>query len=455
MTTVVDGLSAVIRGPVMGPADSRYDHARRSFNAMIDSRPALIARPVDDGDISASVLFARAEGLPVAVRGGGHSVAGHGVGEGSVMIDLRLCREVVVDAARRSVTVGGGACWNDVDAPTQAEHLAMPGGTYGDTGIAGLALTGGIGHLIGTHGLTLDNLTGARVITADGRVVQADAEQEPDLFWALRGGGGNFGIVSEFQFALHPVYAMTGGVLLHRLSDAAEALRVFRNMRSTMPDRLNLMTSLTGLDSYGGHGVGLLTAVSFVGPPDEARNLLLDLRAVGPPVLDTVGFTRYHQVQGLYGYAPHGHRNYWTSRFVEDLPDDLIDFLVAAAGEALSGPQAGLEILFETVHGAASRVPEASTAFPFRSASFNISGLSIWKDTALDEEMIGRARAVRDRLNPLSRGGYLNYAMDDAKESVEATFGADRWARLRAVKADWDPDNVFRFNHNIPPGVIP
>jgi FAD/FMN-containing dehydrogenase len=451
VTNLAGGLSASIRGAVIGPDDSRYDYARRSFNAMVDARPALIARPVDDADIAAAVQFARKEGLPIAVRGGGHSVAGHCVGEGSLVIDLRLRRDVVVDAARRSVTVGGGACWNDVDAPTQAEQLAMPGGTFGDTGIAGLALTGGIGHLIGAHGLTLDNLTGARVITADGRVVLVDAEGEPDLFWALRGGGGNFGIVSEFQFALHPVYAMTGGVLLHRLTDAAEALRVFRDMRSTMPDRLTLMPTLTGLDSFGGHGMGLLTAVAYIGPPDGAQDLLSDLRAVGPPLFDNVGYLRYHQVQGLYGYTPFGLRHYWTSRFVEDLPDDLIDFLVAAASEEMPGTDAELQILFEPVHGAASRVPEDSTAFPFRSAQFNISGLSIWDDPALDEEMIDRARVVRERLSPLSRGGYLNYSMDDARDSVATTFGAARWARLRAVKAKWDPDNVFRFNHNIPP----
>lgn len=451
MMTLAAGMSAAIRGPVIGPEDDRYAHARRSFNAMIDSSPALIVRPVDDADIAAAVLFARAEGHPVSVRGGGHSVAGHCVGEGSVVIDLRLHREVVVDAARRSVTVGGGACWNDVDAPTQAERLAMPGGTYGDTGIAGLALTGGIGHLIGAYGLTLDNITAARVITSDGRVVLADAEREPDLFWALRGGGGNFGVVSEFQFALHPVHAMTGGVILHRLHDAPQALRVFRDMRTVMPDRLTLMPSLTALDSFGGQGIGLLTAVAFIGPPDEARDLLSDLRAVGPPVLDTVGFIRYHQVQGLYGYSPFGLRHYWTSRFVDDLPDDLIDFLVAAAGEAMPGAGAGLEILFEPLHGAASRVPVDSTAFPFRSARFNISGLSIWDDAALDEDMIGRARAVRDRLVPLSRGGYLNYAMDDEHVSVQETFGSTRWTRLRAIKSAWDPDNVFRFNHNIPP----
>lgn len=451
MSTLADSLATTLRGTVIAPHDPRYDHARRSFNAMIDSRPTLIARPVDDSDIAAAVLFARAHDLPIAVRGGGHSVAGHCVGEGSLVIDLRLRREVLVDAARRRVNVGGGACWNDVDAPTQAERLAMPGGTYGDTGIAGLALTGGIGHLIGAHGLTLDNLTGARMITADGEVVDVDADREPDLFWALRGGGGNFGIVSEFQFALHPVHTMTGGVILHDLRDAGAALRIFRDLRETMPDRLTLMPSLTRLDSYGGHGMGLVTAVAFIGAPDDAHDLLTELRALGPPVLDNVGFLRYHQVQGLYGYSPFGLRHYWTSRFVEDLPDDLIDFLVAAAGQDLPSADAGLEILFEPVHGVASRVPEASTAFPFRSSRFNISGLSVWEDPALDEDMIGRARAVRDRLSPLAGGGYLNYSMDDVRDSVETTFGGARWARLREVKKHWDPENVFRFNHNIPP----
>jgi hypothetical protein len=244
---------------------------------------------------------------------------------------------------------------------------------------------------------------------------------------------------------------MTGGVILHRHSDAAEALRVFRDMRATMPDRLTLSPCLTDLDSYGGHGRGLVTSVAFIGPPDEAEGVLADLRAVGPPVFDNVGFLRYHQVQGLFGYSPFGLRHYWTSRFVETLPDDLIDFLVSVVGEPVPGSDGGLDVLFETVHGAASRVPDASTAFPFRSARFNISGLSVWADPAIDDAMIDATRAVRDRLSPLSSGGYLNYSMDEAGESVETTFGTARWARLRAVKAQWDPTNVFRFNHNIPP----
>ena len=218
--------AAVHHGPVIGPADVRFDRARRSFNALIEARPELIVRPIDDADVAAAIGFARERGLSVSVRGGGHSVAGHSVGHASLMIDLRLLREVTVDADAQRVLVGGGACWNDVDAATQAAELALPGGTYGDTGVGGLTLTGGIGHLTGAYGLTLDNLVSARLVTAAGEVIWAAADREPELFWALRGGGGNFGVVTEFEFALHPVPVMTGGVVIHALRDAAAALRV-------------------------------------------------------------------------------------------------------------------------------------------------------------------------------------------------------------------------------------
>lgn len=417
---------------------------------MVDARPAVIARPVDAADVARAVQFARSEGLPVSVRGGGHSVAGHGVGPASVMIDLRLFREVQVDAASRIARVGGGACWNDVDAPTQAEKLAMPGGTYGDTGVAGLTLTGGIGHLIGVHGLTLDNLVHARLVSADGEMVEVDADREPDLFWALRGGGGNFGVVTEFGFALHPVYLMTGGVLGHTMEDAAAVIRIFRDMRATLPDELTLMPTITDLSAYGAAGTGLLTSVAYLGTPEQAAPWLAELRAVARPVFDRVGPIRYHQVQGLFGYTPFGLRHYWTSRFVEELNDAVIDFLVGVAAEPAPDPGAKLELLFEPVHGAASRVPVAATAFPFRSAAFNVSGLSIWNNPDSDAEMIARAGRVRDCLTPWSHGGYLNYSMDDVDRTLETTFGPALWARLQAVKRRWDPDNVFRFNHNIP-----
>jgi len=444
----VNDLGRLHRGPVITPDDRRFDAARRTFNASIEARPAVISRPVDSRDVAAAIAFARAHDLPVSVRGGGHSVAGHSVGEGSVMVDLRLLREVDVGPVARTATVGGGACWNDVDAPSQSFGLAMPGGTYGDTGVAGLTLTGGIGHLTGAYGLSLDNLLSAEVVTADGRVIRANRDDEPELFWALRGGGGNFGVVTEFVFQLHEVPLMTGGFLIHRLQDAPEALRAFARMRDDMPSALTLMPQLLPSAGLIEADHVLLTSVAFLGAADRASEVLAPLRSPRP-LFDNVGPAYYSQLQALYPYMPFGLRNYWTGRFIDDLSDDLIDFMV----EHLAGaPAAGYGgILFEPLHGAVSEVHPSATAFAFRSARFNVSPMAVWEDPADDEGQLACAAAARDRLQPLSRGGYLNYATDDSEETVEGSFGSENFRRLRSIKATWDPDNVFRFNHNIAP----
>jgi len=447
--TLANELLAVHRGPVIGPGDPRFDDARRTFNALIDTRPAVIARPVDAIDVAAAIAFATGRGLAVSVRGGGHSVAGHSVGEGSVMIDLRLQRDVHVDVSARRARVGGGACWNDVDAPTQAAGLAMPGGTYGDTGVAGLALTGGIGHLVGAYGLTLDNLVSAQVVTAGGEVVNVDADTEPELFWALRGGGGNFGVVTEFEFGLHEVPMMTGGFVVHALEDAPAALRAFREMRTDLPDALTLMPQLGDISDYADAAKGLLTSIAYLGTPAQADAALARLREAATPLFDNVGPAFYSQLQALFPYMPFGLRNYWTGRFVEDMPEDLIDFLVDHMRHV--HPDANNVVLIEPIHGAATRVGPMDTAFAYRHARFNVSPMAIWSDPAIDEDTIGWAKAARDRLQPLSKGGYLNYATDDAADTVEGAFGAEAFARLRAVKRTWDPGNLFRFNHNIPP----
>jgi FAD/FMN-containing dehydrogenase len=449
MDAPTERLRGAHRGPVIGPDDDRFDHARRSFNALIDSRPAVIVRPVDDADVVTAIAFAREQGLGVSVRGGGHSVAGHSIGQDSVMIDLRLLREVVVDPDRRTARVGGGACWNDVDAPTQSHGLAMSGGTYGDTGVAGLTLTGGIGHLIGAFGLTLDDLLSARLVTAGGQVVRASAEHEPELFWALRGGGGNFGVVTEFEFALHEVSVMTGGIIIHSFDDAAAALRAFRDMRDDMADGLTLMPALTQPDDYVDAPRGLLTSVAFLGDPASAAAALAPFRQVAEPLFDNIGVAYYSQIQGIYKYMPFGLRNYWTGRFVEDIPDDVIAQLVEHFGEL--HPGAHSTMLFEPMHGAASRVGAMDTAFAYRHARFNISPIAVWADPSLDEDQIAWAQAARDLLQPLSRGGYLNYATDDGVDTVEGAFGVDTFRRLQAVKRVWDPENLLRFNHNIPP----
>lgn len=447
MIDLTAALSERHRGPVIGPRDAGYDRARTTFNALIDARPAVITRPTGADDVATAISFAIDQGRPVSVRGGGHSVAGHSVGDGSVMIDLRLLRQVHVDSATLTAEVEGGCCWNDVDASTQAYELAMPGGTYGDTGVAGLTLTGGIGHLIGAFGLTLDNLASAEVVTASGDVVTASPDREPELFWALRGGGGNFGVVTSFRFRVHRVPLMTGGVLVHRLEDAGDVLRAWVGMQDAAQDELTCMPALSGSELVDGRG--LLTSVAFIGPTHDARGAIAPLLDAAAPTLDTVGPMHYSQVQGLYAYMPFGLRNYWTGRFTEQLPDDVIAFLVDHYAKA--DGRAHNTILFEPLHGAASRVDRAATAFAYRNARFNISPLAVWEDPAMDQGQIEWAKIARDRLQDLSAGGYLNYASEASVETVAAAFGAEAWARLRAIKTAWDPDNVFRFNHNIPP----
>jgi FAD/FMN-containing dehydrogenase len=446
----LDGLRAH-RGPVIAPTDSAYDAARESFNALVDAQPEVIVRPTGAEDVRVAIDFARRMELPVSIRGGGHSVAGHSVGDGSVMVDLRLLRDVSVDRQRRLVQVGGGCCWNDVDARTQSFELAMPGGTFGDTGVAGLTLNGGIGHLIGAFGITLDNLEAAEVVAADGRMVDVTAHSEPELFWALRGGGGNFGVVTSFTFRLQEVCLMTGGLLVHHLDDATDVITAFRDLRDELPDSMTCIPALTSSSGRVDEPRVLLTTIAGLGSPSEVAKTIAPLRA-RKPLLDTVSAMFYSQIQGLYGYMPFGMRNYWTGRFLTELDDDLIGFLVE---HFTHGPEPGeATVLIEPFHGAASRVPSEDTAFAFRHARFNVSGLAHWDHPERDNHAIEWAAAVRDRLRPLSAGSYLNYVSDTDADTVEDAYGAGVFSRLQAVKTAWDPDNVFRFNHNISPGPI-
>lgn len=410
----------------------------------------MIVRPVDARDAATAVVFARNYGLPISIRGGGHSVAGHCAGDGSLMIDLRLMRDVTVDPVARVAVVGGGALWSDVDVRTQGYGFAFPGGTYGDTGVGGLTLSGGIGHLVGVHGLTLDNLVHATVVSAAGDVVVAGPETEPDLFWALKGGGGNFGIVTEFAFRTHEVGVMTAGFLIHRLRDAAAVLRVWRDEAHQVPDALTCMPQLFPTSPFGDSERVLVTSVAYLGSPDAATSFLKPLRTVAPTLHDTVVPMAYPQAQALFPPMPFGLRNYWTGRFVRDLPDDLIEAIVDRFVDA--GDRCYSVVLFEPFHGAATEVDAWETSFGHRDARFNVSPMAVWQDPELDEQQIAWASSIRNLLEPLSTGGgYLNYATDDSVDTVVGAFGLERLARLRNVKATWDPENVFRFNHNIEP----
>jgi FAD/FMN-containing dehydrogenase len=442
-------LQRALRGPVLIPDHPAYDVARMTFNAMTDRHPAVIACCAGGDDVAAALTWADGEGVPVAIRGGGHSVAGHSVCEGGMVIDLRLLGAVQIDPATRRARAGGGAIWRSVDALSAAHQLAMPGGTYDTTGVAGLTLGGGIGHLMGLHGLALDNLVSAEVALADGTLVTASETSEPELFWALRGGGGNFGVVTEFEFALHPLPAVWGGIIAYARPHLRDAIRVFRDVMASAPDEMILMCYLD--HEKVDEGAAFIT-VCFAGDAEAAAEAVRPLRESLPVLSDGLGLTSYLQIQVMQGDTPFGLRHYWKSQFVDSLPDDLIDEIV---DNYLAHPQDGSDVvLFEQMHGAALRVPADATAFSRREKCINVSPMGTWEDAATDAEHIAWARRTSAVLadRSTSGGGYLNYgAPDEPIERVRAAYGHAKFERLRQVKRRYDPHNLFRFNHNIPP----
>ena len=434
------------RGPVIAADDSGYDAARGTFNGMLDRRPELVTRPLDVDDVAASVSYALEAGLPVAVRGGGHGVAGHCVGDGSLVVDLRLMRHVSVNAEARTVTCGGGTLWEDVDPACQRHGLAMPGGTFGDTGVAGLTLGGGIGHLSPAFGLSLDNLLSVRLVTGDGEISTASEEERPELFWALRGGGGNFGVVVEFTFRLHPVGQLFGGAVVFPLQDAPAVLRAWRGLMTDAPDNFQSFAQTFRDGATGDGGVHLSIAnLDGAGAGREAVERLTDGLT---PLRTEVRPMYYPELQEIYARLPFGLRNYWSGRFLRELPDDLL----ALTAEKFAGDGANGAVLFESLHGAPRRVPPDATAFTGRQARWNATFINVWLDPKEDDRQIEAARSYSKTLEPWALGGgYLNYASESVSEGLESEFGADHLARLRAVKREYDPANVFRFNHNIVP----
>lgn len=433
------------RGPVIAPEDLGYEVARATFNGMIDRRPAVVTRPLDVKDVLAAIEFAREHELPVSVRGGGHGVAGLCIGDGSVVVDLRLMREVRVDAETLTATCGGGALWEDFDPPCQRHGLATPGGTFGDTGVAGLTLGGGVGHLLGLHGLTLDNLLAATVVTADGAVVRASESESAELFWALRGGGGNFGVVVDFTFRLHPVDRLLGGLLMYGLDEVEPLVAAWRELMSSAPDELMCVAGvsrsiLTGERAY--------VSVAYFGDPEDGREWIRPLVQAATPLLNTVRPMYYPELQEVFGRMPSGLRNYWSGRFLGELPDEVIELTAAR----IRSTDVYGTILLEPMHGAAARVPPDATAFAGREAKYNATFIGFWQNPDDDERRVAHAREYSAGLEPWTLGGgYLNYASEPAGETLETEFGADRFSRLRAVKRQFDPENTFRFNHNIPP----
>jgi FAD/FMN-containing dehydrogenase len=440
-------LRAALVGSVIGPGDPGYDDARRSFNAAIDRRPAAIARCAGPSDVATAFDFARAHDLEVAVRGGGHNPAGHCVCDDGIVIDLSSMRSVEVDPEALVAHAEGGATWGDFDTATQEHGLVTPGGVVVTTGVGGLTLGGGIGHLTSQHGLTCDNLVGAELVTPDGSVVHASEEENPELLWGLRGGGGNFGVATRLDFRLHPLERVLGGVLTFRGGAVREALRRFRDVSSAAPRELSCQLGLV-LDESLTPVLGVMPC--YTGTDAEPQSVRA-LREVPGLAEDTLRLRPFLEQQRVVD-SPFGvNRNYWKGHFVRELPDELLDILLERLG-ALGRQPGG--VLIESLHGAPKDAPAGAAAVGFREAAFNVSAIGAWQDPALDEEHIAWARDTADAIAPWSfaGGGYVNYMQaDEPVERVRAAFGAETFDRLQALKRRYDPHNVLRRNQNIPP----
>ena len=446
MAQPLDDLRARLTGDVLVEGDREYERARLCFNLLIDRRPAAIARCVDVDDLARALAFGQARGLEIAVRGGGHNPAGHCVVDDGLVIDLSRMRDVRVDREKRIATSQGGATWLDFDTATQAHGLVTPGGVVGSTGVTGLTLGGGIGHLTAQYGLTCDNLIAAELVTPAGEIVRACDDQNPELLWGLRGGGGNFGVVAQAEFRLHPLQHVVGGRLEYKGEGVTEALRLFRELANNGPRELSVQAQLTTDSSLAPQ----LVVVPCYSGEAEAPEALRSLRAMSGLVNDGVRRQGFLEQQRIFDPGYGVDRNYWKGHFVAELPDRLIDDLIGCM-TTLGRPPGG--ILIESLHGAPKDVDPASAALDYRNAAFNISAMASWTDPAHDEESIDWTRKTAAAIEPWSvSGGYANYMQaDEPIERVRAAFGPDSFARLQALKARYDPDNVLRRNQNIPP----
>ena len=444
-------------GTLIAPDGAGYDEARAVFNGMIDRRPAIIARCGAVGDVVAVVDFARENSLPLSVYGGGHGVTGSAVVDAGVCLDMRGMRDVVIDPDAATARVSGGATWGEVDAASQEHGLAVTGGRVSTTGVAGLALGSGSGWLERAFGFVCDNLLEAEVVTADGRVVRASETEHPDLFWGLRGGGGNFGVVTEFVFRLHPLGPIVlGGMLLFPAEVAGELLRFYRDFVADARDEVGSgLAFLTAPPEdfvpepvRGQPVVGIVCC--YAGPVDDGEEAFRPLRELPYVGVDLVQPMPYVAVQQLLDPPfPKGMQNYWTADFYDELPDEAIDTLVALATKPVSPLT---QLILCPGGGAIARVDEDAMAFGERQAPFNMHYLSMWPDPADTETNIAYTREIAAAMKPWTTGrAYLNFIGDEGVGRVEAAFGADKYARLADLKRTWDPTNLFRHNQNIAP----
>jgi len=451
----IDVLRRTLGGRVTTPEDPGYDAERATFNATVERHPALIVRAHSDDDVRVAILAANDLGLPIAVRGGGHNVAGHAVADGALVVDLRDLRTVSVDPVRRTARVAGGAQWDDVDTAAWTYGLTIVGGTFGDTGVAGLTLGGGIGWLMGTQGLTCDNLIRAEVVTATGELVVAGPDGDPELLWALRGGGGNFGVVTTFEFQLADPGPILGGYLRYPIRATERVLQQVATIAETAPDALSVFAVVSVHDEARAEGPSeTRLGISWTGPAGEFERTIRPLREDLPLVEDGVAPMNYLELQAMSGRMPFGLRHYWKGHFLRSFGHDVVSGIV----DSLAAPRGALGgILIEAIRGAARREPEGGAAFGQRQAAWNATALAVWQDEADDAEEIAWARAVAERLavGSLAGAGYANYApVDETAERVRLAYGPERFGRLAAAKRRYDPENRFRFNLNIPPADV-
>ena len=453
----IDDLAGRLRGTLLTPQSAGYEEARKIWNAMIDRKPGLIVRCAGAADVMQAVRFARENGLLVSVRGGGHNIAGNALCDGGVLIDLGAMRYVHVDPIGRTARVAPGATLGDVDRETQGFGLAVPVGINSTTGIAGLTLGGGFGWLTRKYGLTVDNLLAADVVTADGRFLRADKDENADLFWALRGGGGNFGVVTSFTFQLHPVGPMvTAGLIVHPFDRAGELMRRYRDAVAALPDEaacwivLRKAPPLPFLPAEV-HGREVMVMPVFCAMEEEAaRKALAPVRSLGQPLGEHVGPMPYTAWESAFDplLAP-GARNYWKSHNFTRLEDGLIDLLVEQAGKL---PSTQCEVFVGQLGGAANRVPTDATAYPHRDAEFVMNVHARWDTAPEDSACVRWARDVFDQTARYATGGvYVNFITDD-EQRVQAAYGPN-YDRLRALKQTYDPANMFCVNQNIAPAT--
>src|SRR4051812_12469259 len=438
-------LRAMFSGELLEPADDGYELARCVHNGLIDRRPALIARCRNTADVADAVRFARESGLEISVRGGGHNVAGRAVVDGALMIDLAPMKGIHVDASARTVRAQGGVLWSELNRETAAHGLAVTGGAISTTGIAGLTLGGGLGWLVAEHGLAGGNLVSGQLLKADGSVVDVAAESDPDLLWALRGGGGNFGIAASLQYRLHPLQTVTGGLIAHPLEAAGGMLRFYRDAVASASDDLMVFAALVHTPDGSGHKIAGMI-VFHTGTPEEAERELTPFKTWGSPLVVEVGPMPYQVMNTILdaGY-PTGSLNYWLSSFTTGISDELIETAIERF-DSVPSPMSA--ILLEHFHGAVTRVGATDTAVPHREGGWNLVLPSVWPDPADSDANIAWTRETHAAFAPhLTESRWLNYLGDDqGTDAIRGAYGPN-YDRLIELKRRHDPENVFRHNH--------